>query len=368
MATTRKRPALELDKEQVRWLQEIVLSKTEPRSAIVRARMLLRYARGDAVGTIAKRERVSRPTVQLCVEKALSGGICTAVRDLAHPGRPGAVSEQDKEWVMHLARSKPTEHGYQSATWTLAQLAAHVQKHAGSAGHPALERASKYIIRSILRDSAPMAHNVTFSRAVPGYRKTAASLLVLSKQIKFEPPGGRNETLRPRRPLAGESAVPAGQDGGVRPGSSALRLPSSGRGEAVTVRLLAGVDFSDGRVIALFQDTKKDNGFARFLEKVDGLYPPDWRIRIIPTSFSSAATRENIKALRHYPNRFECEQLSVDRPWISFADVFFTRMMTALLHSMPVKSEDQFVQQLNRRLDEINLFSVQPLNYRLSTA
>ena len=137
--------------------------------------------------------------------------------------------------------------------------------------------------------------------------------------------------------------------------------------------MLAGIDFSDGRVIATVQNKRKDNPFVEFLQKIDGLYPSNWRIRIIPADFSTAASRENIGALGQFPNRFEFEEVCKDRPWVNFVDAFFTRMITALVRSVHVESESQLIQRLNRCFAEINFSSVgemgrQPISDQLSTA
>lgn len=368
MVTNRKRKSLELDEQQTGWLEEIAFSKSVPQSTIIRARMLLRYSRGEEIRKIAEREHVSRPTVHLCIQKALSGGISTAVRDLPRPGRPSSVSESDKEWVLHLARSQPSSHGYQRESWTLSQLTEHVVKTAGNAGHASMERASKYIIRNILRESAPTPHNVTFSRRIPEYSKTGVSLLVLSKQFEPAPQICCDEPLRSIMfPAADAMQPPAAAH------SLNLRLTDFNTESGAAIGMLAGVDFSDGRVIASIQTNRQANPFVEFLRKVDGIYPSKWRIRIIPASLSAAASRENIKNLRHYPNRFEFDQVCKDQPWANFVDAFFTRMITAFLRSMHVESEIQFVQRLNRCLEEINLHAIgemtsRPTNDLLSTA
>lgn len=371
MATTTRLPALELTKQQTRWLQEIVLSKDEPRSAVVRARILLRYDRGETVRTIAQREHISRPTVQLCIEKALSAGISTAVRDLARPGRPGAVTDEDKEWVIHLACSRPSDLGYHSQTWSLTQLTTHVMKHARSSGHLSLERASKYIIRSILHEASPTVHYVSFSRRTPEYSKTSVSLLTLSKEISLVLHTDLKNDARPKQSSRLHSqrtdrspALDSARHITIEPEAHPLRLQAGSRESVISIRLLAGVDLSDGRMITLVQSQRKGNSFIEFLEQVDSLYPSNLRIRIIPGSFSSAASRQNIRALKQHPNRFDFEEPCTDWPLVNFVDAFFTRMVTALLRSMHVDSETQFIQRLNRYLEEVSLFSGERLTSR----
>jgi hypothetical protein len=115
-----------------------------------------------AIKAIAGNEGVSRPTVQLCIDKALSGGIDTAIQDFSRPGRPRSVRAEGRAWVMQLACSKPIAPGYLSEIWTLRQLTAHVKKHALQVGHGCLEHASKYIIRRIVKEASQYPHNVAY--------------------------------------------------------------------------------------------------------------------------------------------------------------------------------------------------------------
>ena len=143
MPVFRKRDPLVLGEEQIRRLQAIQSSRNISRSTLVRARILLRYVRNESISEIARREGVTRPTVQLCIDKALSGGVETAIRDLSRPGRPSSVTAEDKAWVMHLACAKPTAYGEAKDLWTLSQLTDYVQKHALETGHFSLEGVQK---------------------------------------------------------------------------------------------------------------------------------------------------------------------------------------------------------------------------------
>jgi hypothetical protein len=187
MSVTQKREAIALSEEQIQRLQRILSSKTGSRSAIVRARVLLRYTRGEAIKAIARKEGITRPTVQLCIDKALSGGIETAIQDLPRSGRRPVVTTEGKAWVMQLACSKPTDHGYKSQVWTLSQLTAHVRKHAREAGHVSLECASKYMIRRIIKESPDRPHNVAyyFDRQSLEACEETASVLIVLKEIEL---------------------------------------------------------------------------------------------------------------------------------------------------------------------------------------
>jgi len=83
MPFKRKRSSLVLRQEEITFLGGITSSRTEPYSKVKRAKMLMAYARGESISKIARKEQTDRPVVERCVDKALSGGVMTALRDLA---------------------------------------------------------------------------------------------------------------------------------------------------------------------------------------------------------------------------------------------------------------------------------------------
>ena len=145
-----KRSTLELEKKDIEFLENLAASRTEQYAKVKRARILLAYARGETISGIARKEHTNRPVVERCVDKALSGGIMTALRDLARQGRPPEITDEDKSWVIHMACTKPTEYGYAADRWTFAQLAKHIREHAEENGYPALTRMGKSGLHNIL--------------------------------------------------------------------------------------------------------------------------------------------------------------------------------------------------------------------------
>jgi len=53
----------------------------------------------------------------------LSGGIQTALKDLPRSGRPPFITDEDKAWLINIACTKSSEHGFASERWTYGQLA-----------------------------------------------------------------------------------------------------------------------------------------------------------------------------------------------------------------------------------------------------
>ena len=366
MPAARQREAIVLSEEQVQRLQRITSSSNGSRSAIVRARMLLRYMRGEPIKAIARKEGVSRPTVQLCIDKALSGGIETAIQDLTRPGRPRSVPPEGRAWVMQLACSRPSDHGYPAEIWTLSQLTAHVRKQARQAGHGCLEHASKYIIRRIIKEASHIPHNVAyyFDGEPLEAREGMASVLTVFKEVElFEEnraafPAARKVSTGPGG--NGFSSPPATIVAALAPEpySLPLSLQDHQRKPLGTVVLMAGIDLTDGRIIALVHPKSTAPRLGEFFRIVDGYYPLNWRIRIIPGTDTAASSRSNMKVLINYPNRFDLDELRSDGLWLNLLEVFFTRMITSFLRSLRVISPAEFLTRMNQYLDEINLFTV----------
>jgi len=153
MSGFRKRNPLILSQDELEDLESISKNRTAPFARVKRACILLRYFRNESINSIVKNEHISRPTVVRCIDKALSRGVMTALKDLPRSGRPRLISNEDKAWVIELAFTRPSNLGYKVEQWTYALLASHVRKYCVNQGHHALHKAGKSLVHKILRDS-----------------------------------------------------------------------------------------------------------------------------------------------------------------------------------------------------------------------
>ena len=81
MPFQRQRSDLVLSEGDKDKLKNIAKSGKEPFAKVRRAKMLLAYSMNKSVNSIAKEIGVSRPTVEKCIDKALTGGIEVALYD-----------------------------------------------------------------------------------------------------------------------------------------------------------------------------------------------------------------------------------------------------------------------------------------------
>jgi transposase len=186
MGLAKTRKMLILSEKDRNRLSSIVHSRTESYANVQRARIMLSYAMNESISSIAQKEKVSRPTVQLCIDKALAGGIEAGLIDLYRTGRPHEISIEAKSWVVSLACSKPTDYGYAAERWTLEKLAEHVRNNASKQGYPCLSEVLKGQISRILQEQPIKPHKIDYylERKDPEFETKMAQVLIVYKEIQ----------------------------------------------------------------------------------------------------------------------------------------------------------------------------------------
>ena len=359
MPFKRKRSSLVLRQEDITFLEGIASSRTEPYSKVKRAKMLMAYARGESISKIARKEQTDRPVVERCVDKALSGGIMTALRDLARSGRPPVISDEDKAWVIYLACSKPSDCGYAADRWTIAQLARHIREQAIKKGYPALVRMGKSGLYNILTEAGIKPHRTAYylEKRDKEFEEKMAQVLVVYKEVqqKREGDGRGKETVLSYDEKPGIQAI-----ANIAPDLAPVagKYSTWGRDHEYKrhgiLSLLAGIDLYDGHILGLVRERHRSKEFIEFLSLADGYYPPDWRIRIILDNHSSHLSKETMQWLKKKPNRFEFIYTPKHGSWLNLIEMFFSKMTRAFLRSLRVKSKEELKQRIEKYLDEIN--------------
>ena len=354
-----KRSPLELEKKDIEFLENLTSSRTEQYAKVKRARILLAYARGETISGIARKEHTDRPVVERCVDKALSGGIMTALRDLARQGRPPDITDEDKSWVIHMACTKPTEYGYAAERWTFANLAKHIREHAEENGYPALSRMGKSGLHNILSKARIKPHKTTYylEKRDEQFEAKMAQVLVVYKEVQQarEGAGPENHTVLSYDEKPGIQAIE-----NIAPDLAPIAgtFPNWSRDHQYkrhgTLSLLAGIDLYDGHILGLVRDRHRSKEFIEFLSLSDDYYPNDWRIRIILDNHSSHISKETMNWLKSKPNRFEFIYTPKHGSWLNLVEMFFSKMTRAFLKSLRVKTKDELKQRIEKYLDEVN--------------
>jgi transposase len=102
----RKRKALQFTEPELRKLESIRKSRTEEKRRTVRAALLLDSLSGQSDDSIARRHRIARSTVVLCIQKCLQFGLDAALGELPRSGKPRQLPDDAIAWVLTVpARS-----------------------------------------------------------------------------------------------------------------------------------------------------------------------------------------------------------------------------------------------------------------------
>src|SRR5580700_2653184 len=99
MPFPRKRIALQFTEPERHKLESIDRSQAGENRRTVRAAILLASVSGLSDQTIARRQGLSRGTVELCIRKCLQFGIEAALGELPRSGKPRQLPDDAIVWV-----------------------------------------------------------------------------------------------------------------------------------------------------------------------------------------------------------------------------------------------------------------------------
>lgn len=363
MPFQRKKPALILKENEKEKLKKLACSRAETVSRARRASILLGYAAGEAVNAIAKELKITRPTVDLCVDKALAGGVEVALQDLRGRGRRAEIDDGDRAWLTGVACQKPKDLGYAAETWTLKQLAKHARERCAAEGHPALARCCKSMVHEILKKSEVKSHKVTcyLERRDPQFEEKVAQVLSVYKEVHIV-----NERELGGVRDRGWCAVSCDEKPGIQAVENAApdlppvpgELPTTDRDYEYrrhgTVSLLAGIDLHDGSVLGLVRDGHRSLEFTEFLSLLDSRYRPGWRVKVVLDNHSAHISKETVGWLKERPGRFEFVFTPKHGSWLNLVEMFFSKMAGAFLRHIRVKSKDELKRRIEQYLAEVN--------------
>lgn len=355
----RKAPLAISDKD-LKELETLSRSRTEPANRIQRATILLKYAMGEKITSIARQLNTTRPLVYRAIDKGLAFGALQSLDDIQRSGRSRAIDDNAKNWILSTACQKPTELGYAAETWTYTQLVAHIQKHATTLGHHCLEKISRSKLHDILTEGEIKPHKIRYylERRDPKFDEKMADVLYVYKDV---------EILNQSADIARESTTISYDE---KPGIQAIKniaaqlKPVPGEHPTIsrdyeykrlgTVSLLGGIDLHTGEVHSLVRDRHRSREFIEFLNLLDEKYPDDWIIRIVLDNHSSHISKETQKYLKTRPNRFHFIFTPKHGSWLNLIESFFSKITRSFLRHIRVDSKEELVNRIYQGIDEIN--------------
>jgi transposase len=361
MPTKTKRPALEISQEDLMFLEQTSQSRTLPKREVDRAKILLYYAANRSIKETAVKVGVCRKSVYDCIDKALAMGTRAGLKDLPHHPNNAVITSEAKVWVVNLACTKPTEHGYAAEMWSSQSLATHIRKVAHDSGHPCLARIVKSTVHSILKDHKLKPHKIKYylEKRDPDFDSKMHEILIVYKEVEFQ-----NNCANQQK----KSIVTLSID--EKPGVQAIEntapdlSPCPNKHQAFvrdheyirhgTASILAGLDLHDGHIFVQVHHRHRSHEFIMLLEEIDAYYEKDVKIRIILDNHSAHISRETRKYLATRPNRFEFIHTPKHGSWLNIVETLFGKMARTFLRGIRVTSWDDLKQRILKGVEEIN--------------
>lgn len=362
MPVRSSRAKLDLDAGDREELERVGRSRTEPLRRVERARMLLAYADGATVAGIVRAVGGTRPKVERCLDKALQFGAVAALDDLRRPGRPRAITDEARAWVVALACRKPKELGHPEELWTMRLLAEHARAQGPAEGHPSLAGLARGTVSKILGEQRLRPHKVTYylERRDPEFDRKMADVLLVYRLVEVMRESRRG--LDPR--LC--AFVSYDEKPGVQAiGTTAPDLPPKPGAHPSTARdheyvrhgtltLMAGLDLLTGHVHSAVVERHRSREFVAFLRQLDAAYPPQTRIHLILDNHSAHTSRETRAYLATTANRFHFTFTPKHGSWLNLVESFFSKVARTLLRGIRVESKTELRQRIDAYIQRIN--------------
>jgi len=360
----RRNVEIHLKPEQVERLQAVVKARTSAQAVVRRAQILLLRDQGKTDTSIAAELKITRVTISNCVGKFLAMGLEAALGELARPGRPKVVDDEAKAWVVDIACTRPCDHpGYSQESWSIALLADYVRRNCVDAGHPALSKAGKSLVHSILNEGpfSIKPHKVRYylDKRDPESKDKMMDVLLLYKEVNMRIEQGECS------PSKGCVTISYDEKPGMQAiaGTAADLRPTRGHGFTArdseyrrpgTVSLLAGLNLVDGEVIPLIRDSHVGKDFIDWLRLVDKKYGDAEKIKILLDNHSVHTSKETRAYLATVPERFEFVFTPKHGSWLNLVESFFGKLARGFLRNMRVESKQELVDRLYQYIATIN--------------
>jgi transposase len=289
-------------------------------------------------------------------------GVKAGLKDKYHSPKEAVITEESKAWVVNLACTKPTKHGYAAEVWSLRLLAKHTRKHAPEAGHSCLANAAKATIQRILKSNPIQPHKIRYftKGRDPEFEQKMNDVLVVYKEVNLQ-----NEQSPERKDLP---VITVSID--EKPGIQALKNvspdlpPVPGKRAYIgrdyhyerlgTLSLLAALDLHTGHVIAQVHDRHRSREFISLLQEVDEFYPKDCVIRVVLDNHSAHISKETMVYLATRPNRFIYVHTPKHGSWLNLIETLFSKMARTFLKKIRVQSIENLKERILKGIEEIN--------------
>lgn len=355
-----RRAPLILSQEEKEKLTVISKSRTEAKSVVERANILLGYNKRETVSSIARKLHTNRPKVERCINKALHFGALTALHDLPRAGRPKRISREARAYLLSVACRKPKDLGFAQEFWTLSALTKYLKDNCIQAGYPSLQKISKGTVSKILSKNTIKPHKVSYyiEKRDPHFEKKMAQVLHVYKEIELYSSEDNKKDMvailsydeKPGIQAIGNIAA----DMPPVPGTYTHWRRDTHYKRYGTLSLLASIDLLTGKVHGKVYERHRSKEFIDFLGCIDSIYPEGVKIKIILDNHSSHISKETKNYLKKVPGRFEFIFTPTHASWLNLIEVFFSKMTRSFLRGARFSSKDELRSRILQYLNEVN--------------
>lgn len=357
-----RRPKLQLTDDERHLLEAVSRSRTVAVAKQERARVIVAFADGMGVASIAREFEMRQNKVIRCLEKASTLGAVQALDDRPGRGRKRRITADARTWLVSLACQKPKNLGYSYELWTRRLLAQHARTHCVAAGHPSLQYIVKASVSRILRANQIRPERIEYylEKRDPEFETKMATVLHVYKQVEVL----RKVGSKPDGDLV--AVLSYDEKPGIQAiGRTAPDLPpvpgrhhSTGRDyEYVrhgTMTLMAAIDLLDGQVLGSVVERHTSAAFIDFLRTIDDHYPAAGVVRIVLDNHSIHLSKETCAYLATRPNRFDFVFTPKHGSWLNLVESFFGKMAKTMLRGIRVASKEELKRRIELFFEELN--------------
>ena len=357
MVFKRKYLKPDISEEELKDLKRIRSSTKEEKRRVTRASIILDYLDGYSDDRIAARNDVNKNTVKKCLSKLREFGMETALNDLPRSGKPRIITDDDRSWILNLACTKPSDHGYPDELWSYTIMTEHIRKN-----RPSLMSISRSTVFEILNDAEIKPHKVRYyvEKRDPEFEVKMAIVLHVYREVDMINNGVIIPDLK--------NTITVSFD--EKPGMQAISQiseelpPVPGKHPSVTrdyeyrrlgtLSLLAGIDLHNGTVTEIVSRTHNSDDFISFLKKLDSSYPREKRIRLILDNLRVHTSEKTREYLLTVPNRFQFIFTPKHGSWLNIVEMLFSKLARTMLREIRVKTIEELENRIHQYFQEIN--------------
>jgi len=325
-------PALFVDGKQRKHLIRLAGAGKTPQKIALRARIILRAAKGRANHAIAKELKVSRPTVILWRARFAQAGFQGILKDAPRPGRRKAI---DADAVQRVVEATLHTTPPAATHWSVRSMAQ-------------TQGLSRMTVQRIWKQHGLQPHrveNFKFSkdprfveklRDVVGlYLNPPQHALVLSVDEKSQIQAlDRTQPLLPLRP-----GIPARQSHDYK--------------RHGTTTLFAALSMLDGKVIGQCLPRHRSAEFVRFLKTIDQETPGELDLHLIADNYSTHKS-PTVKRWLTRHKRFHLHFVPTGSSWLNMVERWFGEITRKRIRRGTFQSVSQLIDAIMEYLENSN--------------